>query len=150
MQPTDLTRSSRPVPQAPGFGVLAPLRDRLRIMVVDDMSTSRGMLLQGLDALGCRRVFAARDARAALTAIRMNPVDLVLADYIMPDLDGLDLLEQIRKAPLLAGTGFVLITGSTDPIIGERGRRLGINGVLAKPYSLRELRSVLETAIGRL
>ena len=60
------------------------LRDQIRIMVVDDMSTSRGIITQTLDALGIRHVSTAEDGANALEVLANAPVHLVISDYHMP------------------------------------------------------------------
>lgn len=126
------------------------LRDQLRIMVVDDMSTSRGLITQALDAMGIRQVGYASDGPGALAAIEKAPVHLVISDYNMPGMDGLQLLQALRANPRTKGVGFILITGRADKEIIDNGRRLGMNNFLKKPFLPQELRSCIEAVVGRL
>jgi len=126
------------------------LRDQLRIMVVDDMSTSRGLITQALDAMGIRQVGYASDGPGALASIEKAPVHLVVSDYNMPGMDGLQLLQALRGNPRTKGVGFILITGRADREIIENGRRLGMNNFLKKPFLPQELRSCIEAVVGRL
>ncbi|GGH51696.1 response regulator [Frigidibacter albus] len=126
------------------------LRDQLRIMVVDDMSTSRGLITQALDAMGIRQVGYASDGPGALAAIEKAPVHLVISDYNMPGMDGLQLLQALRGNPRTKGVGFILITGRADRELVETGRRLGMNNFLKKPFLPPELRSCIEAVVGRL
>ena len=126
------------------------LRDQLRIMVVDDMSTSRGLITQALDAMGIRQVGYASDGPGALAAIEKAPVHLVVSDYNMPGMDGLQLLQALRGNPRTKGVGFILITGRADRELVETGKRLGMNNFLKKPFLPQELRSSIEAVVGRL
>lgn len=126
------------------------LRDQLRVMVVDDMSTSRGLLTQALDAMGIRQVAYAAEGPEALRLMERAPVHLVISDYNMPNMDGLQLLHAIRAAPKTRGTGFILITGRADREIIDAGRRLGMNNFLKKPFQPQELRACIEAVVGRL
>jgi two-component system chemotaxis response regulator CheY len=126
------------------------LRDQLRIMVVDDMSTSRGLITQALDAMGIRQVGYASDGPGALAAIEKVPVHLVISDYNMPGMDGLQLLQALRENPRTKGVGFILITGRADKEIIDSGRRLGMNNFLKKPFLPQDLRSCIEAVVGRL
>ncbi len=126
------------------------LRDQLRIMVVDDMSTSRGLITQALDTMGIRQVGYASDGPGALDAIGKSPVHLVISDFNMPGMDGLQLLHALRSDARTKGIGFILITGRADKQIIDNGRRLGMNNFLKKPFTPQELRTCIEAVVGRL
>lgn len=127
-----------------------PLRDVLKVLVVDDMSTSRGILLQTLDALGLTQVSHAVDGRAGLSRVRSERPHLVISDLYMPELNGLQLLQQIRHDPSIATTAFILVSGRCSGDIAATGRRLGLNNILAKPYTAPQLRQAVEAVVGRL
>ena len=95
------------------------LREKLRVMVVDDMSTSRGLITQALDAMGIQNIATAGDGKSALAALQQSPVHLVISDYNMPEMDGLHLLHYLRSAPATQKTGFLLITGRADPAVED-------------------------------
>ena len=126
------------------------LRDQLRVMVVDDMSTSRGLITQALDAFGIQNVSTASDGKAALVNISKAPVHLVISDYNMPEMDGLHLLHHLRSSPKTQKTGFLLITGKADPAIINKGKQLGMNNYLAKPFQNDQLKAAIEAIVGRL
>lgn len=126
------------------------LRDQLRVMVVDDMSTSRGLITQALDAIGIRSVAAVADGPSALQLIERSPVHLVVSDYNMPGMDGLRLLHALRTGPKTAKVGFLLITGRADREIIDHGRQLGMNNFLKKPFQPNDLKQAIEAIVGRL
>ena len=126
------------------------LREQIRLMVVDDMSTSRGLITQALDSIGVRNVATASDGKSALQALLRSPVHLVISDYNMPEMDGLHLLHYLRQTPQTAKVGFLLITGRADPDIIERGRKLGMNNFLKKPFDPAGLKTAIEAIVGRL
>lgn len=126
------------------------LRDQLRVMVVDDMSTSRGLITQALDSFGIQNVSTASDGKSALALMGKAPVHLVISDYNMPEMDGLHLLHYLRSAPQTQKTGFLLITGKADPAIITKGKQLGMNNYLAKPFQNDQLKSAIEAIVGRL
>ena len=126
------------------------LRDQLRVLVVDDMSTSRGLIMQALDAMGIRQVGCATDGQSALQSLEAKPVHLVISDYNMPGMDGLQFLQAMRKNARTKGLGFILITGRADREIIETGRRLGMNNFIKKPFTPPELKACIEAVVGRL
>ena len=126
------------------------LRDQIRIMVVDDMSTSRGLITQALDGFGVRNVATAENGKQALHALAAKPAHLVISDYNMPEMDGLQLLQYLRATPQTKGVGFVLITGRAEQQIIDHGKKLGMNNYLKKPFQPDELRNCIEAVVGRL
>lgn len=126
------------------------LRDQIRIMVVDDMSTSRGLITQALDAFGVRNVATAENGKEALQILATKPAHLVISDYNMPEMDGLQLLHSLRAAPKTKGVGFVLITGRAEQQIIDHGKKLGMNNYLKKPFEPADLRNCIEAVVGKL
>lgn len=126
------------------------LRDQIRIMVVDDMSTSRGLITQALDGFGIRQVESAPDGQSALQKLASWPVHLVISDMNMPGMNGLQLLHALRSAGQTRKVGFLLITGKADRQIIETGKQLGMNNFLPKPFQPADLRNAIEAIVGRL
>ena len=126
------------------------LRDQIRIMVVDDMSTSRGLITQALDSFGVRNVSTAENGKEALRSLATHPVHLVISDYNMPEMDGLQLLHYLRAQPKTQKVGFVLITGRAEQQIIDHGKKLGMNNYPKKPFEQADLRKCIEAVVGRL
>jgi two-component system chemotaxis response regulator CheY len=126
------------------------LKNSLQIMVVDDMSVSRGLIENALDEIGLRRVDFKTDGQSALRSLVGNPVHLVISDYNMPGMDGLGLLEALRRNKSTQRIGFILITGRADREVLTRGQQLGMNNFLTKPFSTKGLKTCIEQVVGVL
>ncbi len=126
------------------------LRDQLRTIVVDDMSTSRGLITQALDGFGVRQIESAADGASALHKIASWPVHLVISDMNMPGMNGLQLLHALRTNAKTKGVGFLLITGKADQEMIEAGKKLGMNNFVKKPFQPDDLRKAIEAIVGRL
>lgn len=126
------------------------IKDQIQILVVDDMCTSRGLIIQALESIGIRSIYHAADSNEALKIMASRPIHLVLSDYNMPGMDGLGLLKEIRTNPQSKGTGFILVTGRADKNLIDIGRTLGMNNFIKKPFTPTELRTCLEAVVGRL
>jgi len=127
-----------------------PLRDVLRILVVDDMSTSRGLLLQALDGLGVTNVAYAEDGKAGMIQAKQTRPHLILSDLYMPELNGLQFLQYLRADPSTQKIGFILVTGRSDEAIIKTGRQLGMNNFLTKPFKANQLKDCIEAVVGKL
>lgn len=121
----------------------------LRIMVVDDMSISRGLLISALEEMGIFKVVAESSAESAVARIASDPVHLVLCDFNMPGMNGLQLLDALRRNRATQRVGFILVTGSPTPEIIDTGKRLGLNNLVQKPFTTQSLKRAIESVVGR-
>lgn len=126
------------------------LREQIRIMVVDDMATSRGLIINALEQMGVKNYTSENSADAAFKALANTPVHLIISDYNMPGMSGLDLLKSVRSYSPTARTGFILITGSPDPSLVQAGIQLGLNNFIKKPFNTQQLKACIEKVVGRL
>lgn len=125
-------------------------KDNIQVMVVDDMSTSRGLITQALDWMQIANYDYCTDGQSALKRISASPVHLVISDYNMPGMDGLKLLEALRTNRMTQRIGFILITGSADRKVIDEGRRLQMNNFLKKPFSPNALKTCIQQVVGPL
>lgn len=125
-------------------------KDQLRIMVVDDTAVSRGLITQVLDWLRIQNYRTANDGQEALRDIASSPVHLVISDYYMPGLDGLGLLQQLRSTKGIERTGFILVTGRADEAMVAKGRQLGMNNMILKPFTKEQMKACIEQVVGPL
>ncbi|WP_368187483.1 response regulator [Aestuariibius sp. HNIBRBA575] len=126
------------------------LKDKLQVLVVDDMSTSRALIVQALDEIGIKNYRTENDGATAWKNLVSHPVHLVISDYNMPGMDGLQLLEALRSHKTTSRIGFILITGRADKEILEKGQRLAMNNYIKKPFQTAALKACIERVVGRL
>ncbi len=126
------------------------LAEKIEVMVVDDTSVSRMLITESLAEIGVRNVHIAKDGKAALAALMAKPAHLVISDMNMPGLDGLGLLKGLREYKPTSRIGFILVTGKPDKSLIERGRQLGLNNFLAKPFSTPAIKAAIEAVVGKL
>lgn len=126
------------------------LKSSLMMMVVDDMTVSRGLVEQALDEIGIRQVQYENSGEVALKKLVSRPVHLVLSDYNMPGMDGLSLLQNLRMNKSTQRIGFILMTGRASNDIITRGHSLGMNNFISKPFSTVSLKVCIEKVVGAL
>lgn len=117
-----------------------------KVLVVDDSGTMRKIIVRSLNALGVTDVVEAGDGSDGLDAFKAQQFDIVLTDWNMPRMTGLEFLKAIRGS------------GSTVPVIlitteAEKGRVLeavqaGVSDYLVKPFETEGLRAKLQKFVG--
>ncbi|MFA7240210.1 MAG: response regulator [Sulfuricellaceae bacterium] len=144
-------------PTAPAVAVL-PGVDVLRVLAVDDQPEARLVLADLLTALGVgvapgRQVACAASGAEALDAIKQaceagQPYDLLLVDWVMPEMDGGALLRALHNSGMDTPPLSVVVSAYDSEMIHEAAERLGAQHFLAKPVLPEALRKLLNTLTG--
>jgi DNA-binding response OmpR family regulator len=113
----------------------------MNIIIVDDELVSLTVLKQLVEKLPdcCAQGFT--DASAALVHCEQNDPDLVLVDYMMPDLNGIDFTRRLRAIAGRADTPVLMVTASGDGEVRDSALQSGINDFLNKPFDFVELQA---------
>ncbi|MCO6051059.1 response regulator [Mesorhizobium sp. RP14(2022)] len=122
----------------------------LRVMIVDDMTTSRMLIRGALEELGINQIAMAADGEQALKALMVQPLPLVISDFNMPKLDGLGLLRALRAYQPTSKCGFILMTGKGDQALIDKAKPYGVAGYLAKPFTAPIVKAHIERIFGRM
>lgn len=118
------------------------------VLVVDDDPVIADLVAFRLGRLGLR-VTVETDGEAGLAAIRQLRPDLVVLDWMMPRMNGLEVCRAVREDPdaALAGTPVLLLTAKAQEPDLERGFAAGATDFVTKPFSTRELVSRVTAAL---
>ena len=114
-----------------------------KIIVVDDEIVMFRLFQVQVKRTGCEGFFF-RDARSALDQFESIRPDLAVLDYNLPDMDGSELYQHIRKLEGGANIPIVFVTGTAKDEDLESIRNIGANAVLAKPFSPRRLQNLIK------
>ena len=117
-----------------------------RILVVDDEPTLRAVIAEALAAEGYE-VREAADGARALELLRREPVDAIVLDLMMPNVDGWALLRH-TKADGHGPIGIVTMSAVMDQRASERLRALGVRYCLAKPFDIDDLIACVARVLG--
>jgi putative two-component system response regulator len=119
---------------------------RYSILIVDDEANQRLMLEQALRALADDwSIATAASGQEALAAVEQQVPDLIITDYHMPVMNGLELIARVRSHDLRSR--IILITAYSSPELNAAVQRLGVDHYLTKPVPLAELRSLATAAL---
>lgn len=127
-----------------------PAAAAVKVMVVDDQASMRAMIRSALQDIGFNDIRDRSAAADALDAIRSDRVHLIISDYNMPDMDGLEFLRQVREDSVIGKTVFIMLTGSSDRELVQKAATLGVNNYLVKPFAPAALREKIERVFGAL
>lgn len=124
----------------------------MKILVVDDFSTMRRIVRNLLVELGFSNplIQEADDGENALVLLRSQPFDLVVTDWNMPNMTGIDLLRAIRAEESLKGLPVLMVTAENnrDQIIAAA--QAGVNGYIVKPFTAVTLKEKLTKIFERI
>lgn len=127
-----------------------PAASAIRVMVVDDQVSMRAMIRRALQDLGFKDIRESGVPSEALESVRNDRVHLIISDYNMPEMDGLQLLKEVRSDPVIGKTVFIMLTGSSDREIVQQAAALGVNNYLVKPFTTAALKEKIERVFGAL
>ena len=119
-----------------------------RILVVEDGQASREMIGFALKKDGLQFEEAA-DAEKALVAIASNPPDLVLLDWMLPGLSGVELARRLRREDVTAKLPIILLTARVEENDRVHGLEVGADDYITKPFSPRELIARINAVLRR-
>lgn len=107
----------------------------LKILVVDDQLEVRAMIRNMLTELGITQIFEASDGKEAMifTDSAMDMIDIVICDWNMPKMSGIDLLKQMRS--VYPEVPFLMITGRSDVESVSIAKSSGVTAYIRKPFS---------------
>jgi DNA-binding response OmpR family regulator len=118
----------------------------MKILAVEDDAVARAVLRQALRRLG-HEVVEAGDGESAWQLLLKEPVRVVVSDWLMPKLDGLELCRRVRGRPGAEYTYFILLTGNDATADNQReAADAGVDDFLTKPLNFEELWNRLRVA----
>ncbi len=123
--------------------------ERATFLVVDDFETMRRVTINQLRQLGARRILEAADGMEALKILEREEVTIVISDWNMPNMSGLELLQAVRGHAKLAGVPFMMVTAEAERNRVHHAVQAGVSELLVKPYTAAVFADRLERAMAR-
>jgi len=117
------------------------------ILLADDDEDVRNVMRMRLQNLPYVLLEVA-DGQAALARAKSERPDLLILDWSMPAMTGIEVMVALQQDPMTAQIPVILITGKDDHVDQARGIRLGAVGYLVKPFSPQELLQKVQAALG--
>lgn len=112
-----------------------------RAVIVEDNESTRDLIHLALSAFDTQEVVEAQDGAEALSALRGSRADIIIMDWMMDVMDGLECTRQIRAGTegVDPRTPIILLTGKTGSDSEQAAYQAGVNHFMEKPFSLKKL-----------
>jgi len=126
------------------------LDKNIKILIVDDFSTMRRIIKNLLRDLGYTNTSEADDGNTALPMLQSGSFDLLVTDWNMPGMQGIDLLKAVRADPKLSALPVLMVTAEQKKEQIIEAAKAGVNGYIVKPFTAATLKEKLDKIFERL
>jgi len=120
-----------------------------RILIVDDEMDTRLIVASVVELMGYEDYSQARDGKEALAMLRAKTYDLVISDWVMPKMTGLELLQAMRGDRALKRIPFIMVTAEDEARHVTQAAGAGADDMLLKPFVTKDLEERISRILGR-
>ncbi len=121
----------------------------MNVLIVDDYKTMLRIIRNLLKQIGFDNVDEASDGSAALKSLREKDYGLVISDWNMEPMTGLELLKEVRADEKLKETPFIMITAESKSENVIAAKQAGVNNYIVKPFNAETLKTKLQSVLGK-
>jgi len=118
------------------------------VLIVDDYKTMLRIIRNLLKQIGFNNVDEATDGKAALEKMQQRKYGLVISDWNMEPMTGLELLKEVRADESLRPTPFIMITAESKTENVVAAKQAGVNNYIVKPFNAATLKTKLTSVLG--
>ena len=124
------------------------VRPDIKIISIDDFPTMRRIIKSLLKQIGFMNVLEADDGAMGLTLIKHEHPDLIISDWNMPKMNGLELLKAVRTEAGISNTPFIMITAEAEKENIVQAVQCGVSNFIVKPFTAEVLRQKINKVFG--
>jgi two-component system, chemotaxis family, chemotaxis protein CheY len=132
------------------FRVNGQVNPRMRFLIIDDSVTMRRIIANILARLGYPDVVHAANGREALDRLATEPVDVVITDWYMPEMNGLDFVKILRTTPATRHIPIVIVTANAASDDIQHALELGVKGYILKPFTVDTMKDKIDTLMEQI
>lgn len=125
-----------------------PVDKNMKVLVVDDYRTMLRILRNLLRQLDFRNVHEATDGTEALTKLREGGFGLVISDWNMEPMTGIQLLREVRADEKLRHIPFIMVTAESKPENVIAAKQAGVSNYIVKPFNAETLKAKMASVLG--
>lgn len=116
----------------------------IKVLIVDDFATMRRILKNILKQLGFKNLMEADDGTTAMDVLERNDIDLVISDWNMPKMTGLELLKWVRGNKKYSKTPFLMVTAEAQKQNVIEAVQAGVSNYVVKPFTAEAISDKLK------
>ena len=128
---------------------LSSVDHNIPILVVDDFSTMRKIVKTCLKQLGFENCTDAEDGKVALSKLQSSEFKLIVSDWNMPNMMGIDLLRAVRADAKLKAIPFLMVTAEAQKENVIEAAKAGVSNYIVKPFTADQLQAKLEAIFAK-
>jgi two-component system, chemotaxis family, chemotaxis protein CheY len=132
------------------FRVNGQVNPRMRFLIIDDSVTMRRIIANILARIGYPDVVHASNGREALDRLATEPVDVVITDWYMPEMNGLDFVKILRTTPATSHIPIVIVTANAASDDIQHALELGVKGYILKPFTVETMKDKIDTLMEQI
>jgi len=120
----------------------------MKVLIVDDFATMRRILRNILKQIGFKNMIEADNGKNALKELKKEKVDLIMCDWNMPEMPGIELLKNIRADDELKDIPFVMVTAEAQKDNIVEAVKAGVSNYVVKPFTAETINEKLKKVFG--
>jgi two-component system chemotaxis response regulator CheY len=122
----------------------------MRFLIIDDSVTMRRIIANILARLGHPEVLHAANGREALDRLAAESVDVVITDWYMPEMNGLDFVKTLRNTPATSHIPIVIVTANAASDDIQHALELGVKSYILKPFTVETMKDKIDSLLTQL
>lgn len=122
----------------------------MRVLVVDDFATMRKIIKNVLKQINIENTVEAENGRQALQTLKSDSVDLIISDWIMPEMTGIEFLRACKEDPSIKSIPFIMVTAEAQKDSVVEAIKGGVDNYIVKPFTPEKLQDAIDKAKARI
>jgi two-component system chemotaxis response regulator CheY len=121
----------------------------MKVLVVDDFATMRKIIKNVLKQINVDSVLEAENGKHALTVLKGDTVDLIISDWIMPEMTGIEFLKACKADDAIKKIPFIMVTAEAQKDNIMEAIKSGVDNYIVKPFTPEKLKDAIDKAKAR-
>jgi len=118
----------------------------MKVLVVDDFATMRKIVKNVLKQINIDNVMEAENGKQALNLLKSEKIDLIISDWIMPEMTGIEFLKVCKSDETIKNIPFIMVTAEAQKDSVVEAIKSGVDNYIVKPFTPEKLRETIERA----